>query len=62
MIFDREGGKPQIACYDVIRNFSKAELFAVQRYRRMEGQKPWPDLALNQDVAEGKELEPKVNK
>ena len=31
-------------------------------YRRMEDQKPWPDLALNQDFTKGRGLKPKVEK
>ena len=33
-----------------------------QRYRRMEDQKPWPGLALNQDFVKGRELKPIVKK
>ena len=31
-----------------------------QRYRRIEDQKPWPDLARNQDFAKERGLKPKV--
>ena len=31
-----------------------------QRYRRMEDQKAWPDLALNRVFSEERELETKV--
>ena len=31
-----------------------------QRYRRMEDQKPWPDLALNREFSEERELKTKV--
>ena len=33
-----------------------------QRYGRMEDQKPWPVLVLNQNFAKGRELKPKVKK
>ena len=33
-----------------------------QKYRRMEDQKPWPGLELQQDFAEGKRFEPIVKK
>ena len=33
-----------------------------QRYRRMEDQEPYSDLALNQDFAKGRWLKPKVKK
>ena len=31
-----------------------------QRYRRMEDQKPWPGLALNEEFSKGRALKPKV--
>ena len=31
-----------------------------QRYRKMEDQKPWPGLALNQEFARGRGLKPKL--
>ena len=34
--------------------------FCGQRYRRMEDQKPWPGLALNQESSNGRALKPKV--
>ena len=33
-----------------------------QKYRKMEGQKPWPGFSRNQDFAKGKEFEPKDKK
>ena len=36
------------------------KLFVGQRYRKMEDQKPWPGLALNQEFARGRELKPKL--
>ena len=44
------------------QKFSKEELFEVQRYRRMEDQKPWSGLAFNQNFAEGRGLQPKFKK
>ena len=40
------------------QKFSKEELFVGQRYRRMEDQKPWLVLALNQDFAKRRVLKP----
>ena len=37
--------------------FLKEEIFAGQRYRKMEDQTSWPSLAVTQDFAEGKETE-----
>ena len=37
--------------------FSKTELFAGQRYRRMKDQKPLTGLALNQDFARWRGLQ-----
>ena len=31
-----------------------------QRYRRMEDQKSWPGLALNQEFSKGRGFKPKV--
>ena len=33
-----------------------------QDYRRIENQKPGPELACKQDFAEGRKLEPKIKK
>ena len=41
--------------------FLKEKLF-VGGFRRMEDQKSWPGLVLNQDFAKGRRLEPKVKK
>ena len=40
------------------QNFSKVEPFVRQRYRKMEDQKPWCGLALNQDFAKKRRLKP----
>ena len=40
--FDWGRPKPQITCNDVIRNFSKEEVFVGQRYCRMEDLKSLP--------------------
>ena len=37
----------QITCNDVFKHFRNEALFTVQRYRKMEDQKPWPGLARN---------------
>ena len=38
-IFDWGGGKPQITCNDIFRNFRKSTFLWGQRYRKMEDQK-----------------------
>ena len=40
----RRGGKPQITCNVVIRNFRKRNFFVGRRYRRRKDQKPWPGV------------------
>ena len=37
-----------------------AEFFVGQRYRKMEDQKPWPGLALNQEFFKRRALKPKL--
>ena len=49
-IFDWGGVKPKITYNGIIRNFQE-ELFVGQKYPRMENQRPWPGLALNQGFA-----------
>ena len=41
-IIDWGRPKPQITCNDVIKNFSKEEVFVGQKYRRMEDLKSLP--------------------
>ena len=59
-IFDSGGeAKPPITRNDVIK-FLEEGLFAGQRYRRMEDQKPGPGLAYKLSFAKEKGFEPKL--
>ena len=44
------------------QKFLKQEVFVGLRYRKIEDQKPWSGLPLNQDLAEERGLKPKVKK
>ena len=59
-IFDRGGGPNHKSHAMTSSEIFKRGIFAGQRYRRMEGQKQWPGLALNQTFAKG--LKPIVRK
>ena len=61
-IFDW-GGRPNCKLHVMTSsNFRKEEIFAGQRYRRMEDQKPGPGLACNLGFAKEKGLERKSKK
>ena len=60
MIFDWGGGANQKSHAIKLSEIFARGFFVGQRYRRMEDQKPWPGLALNQEFSKGRGLKPKV--
>ena len=55
-IFDRGGGQTTNQIEQPHQKFSKKEHFVGQRYCRLDNQKPWSGVALNQDVARARRL------